>query len=181
MKKLLTILAISTLAHLHISTLISAQVGKQFPAITGKTLEDMAITIPSDTKGKFTLIAMAYSKKSDEELQTWFEPVHYKFIAKAGMFDKDYDVNIYFIPMFTGVKKMSAAIAKKKAKTRVNKKLHPYMLFYKGELQKYKELLGIEKKDTPYFFVLDKEGKIIYVTSGKYTDDKMEEVEGLLN
>jgi len=83
----------------------TAQIGKQFPAITGETLEDVEITIPSDTKGKFTLIAMAYSKKSDEELQTWFEPVHYKFIAKAGMFDKDYDVNVYFIPMFTGVKK----------------------------------------------------------------------------
>jgi hypothetical protein len=56
----------------------------------------------------------------------------------------------------------------------------PYILFYKGELKPYKDALDFEKKDTPYFFVLDKDGKIIYATSGKFTTPKMDEVEAVL-
>ena len=51
------------------------------------------------------------------------------------------------------------------------------MLFYKGELKTYKAALDFEKKDIPYFFVLDPDGKIVYATSGKYSSAKMEAIE----
>jgi predicted transcriptional regulator len=54
------------------------------------------------------------------------------------------------------------------------------MLLYKGDIKDYKESLGLKEKDTPYFFVLDKEGKILYVTSGAYTDAKIEQAEEFL-
>jgi hypothetical protein len=54
------------------------------------------------------------------------------------------------------------------------------VLFYKGELKPYKEALDFEKKDIPYFFVLDKTGKIVYATSGKYTTAKMDQIENVL-
>jgi predicted transcriptional regulator len=47
-------------------------------------------------------------------------------------------------------------------------------------LKTYKEALDFEKKDIPYFFVLDKDGKIVYATSGKYTSAKLDEVEEVL-
>jgi hypothetical protein len=47
-------------------------------------------------------------------------------------------------------------------------------------LKPYKESLDFEKKDTPYFFVLDQHGKIIYATSGKYTKAKLDGVEDAL-
>jgi hypothetical protein len=53
----------------------------------------------------------------------------------------------------------------------------PYILFYKGELKPYKEALDFEKRDIPYFFVLDPEGKIVFATSGAFTEDKLDEVE----
>ncbi|MCE2956045.1 MAG: hypothetical protein LW841_02710, partial [Flammeovirgaceae bacterium] len=55
--------------------------------------------------------------------------------------------------------------------------LLPYILFYKGELKKYKEALDFERRDIPYFFVLDPEGKIVHATSGAYTEKKMDAVE----
>jgi hypothetical protein len=53
-------------------------------------------------------------------------------------------------------------------------------LFYKGDLKPYKESLDFEKKDIPYFFVLDVSGKILYATTGKFTEDKMDHIEDVL-
>ena len=82
-----------------------AQVGKQFPDLSAETVDDDPIVLPNDTKGKYTLLGLAYSKKSEGDLNTWFNPVFNKFIKKStGVFGAfSYDVNVYFVPMFTGV------------------------------------------------------------------------------
>lgn len=41
----------------------------------------------------------------------------------------------------------------------------------------YKDVFDFEKKDIFYFFVLDFQGKIVYVIFGKFSEDKMEEIE----
>lgn len=162
------------------STITNAQViGKMFPDLEAETVEDKKVNLPSETKGKYTLLGLAYSKKSEDELNSWFSPVYNKFIRKATglMAGMGYDVNVYFVPMFTGVNAAATGTAKKKALKNVDPQLLPYILFYKGELKSYKEALDFEKKDIPYFFVLDKEGKIVYATSGKFTEDKLGELE----
>lgn len=162
------------------SQLLCAQViGKMFPDMEAETVEDKKVNLPTDTKGKYTLLGLAYSKKSEDELNSWFNPVYNKFIRKATglMAGMGYDVNVYFIPMFTGVNAAATGTAKKKAIKNVDPQLLPYILFYKGELKTYKQELDFEKKDIPYFFVLDKEGKIVYATSGKFTEDKLDELE----
>ncbi|MEI9919396.1 MAG: hypothetical protein WDO14_11410 [Bacteroidota bacterium] len=160
---------------------LSAQVvGKMFPDMQAETVEDKKVSLPGDVRGKYTLLGLAYSKKSEDELNSWFNPVFSKFIQKANgglMSGMGYDVNVYFVPMFTGINAAATGTAKKKAIKNVDPQLLPYILFYKGELKAYKEALDFEKKDIPYFFVLDPEGKIVYATSGKYTDEKMDEVE----
>lgn len=162
-----------------------AQLGDTFPAIEGETMEDQEITIPEDTRGKYTLVGMAFSKKSDDALQSWFKPVYERFLqdsGSAGLFaDFAYDVNVYFVPMFSGIKKAAAGAAKRKALKRVDAELHPHILFYSGEIRSYRDALKLEEKNEPYFFVLDKNGKIVYATSGKYSARKMEEVETALS
>ncbi len=166
-----------------VATSIQAQVvGKMFPDMEAETVDDKKVMLPNDVKGKYTLVGLAFSKKSEDELNGWFQPIFSKFIQKnKGLFESfGYDVNVYFIPMFTGVKSTAAGTAKKKAAKDIDPQLLPYILFYKGELKKYKEELEFEKKDIPYFFVLDKEGKIVYTTSGNYTSKKLDEVEEVL-
>lgn len=160
-----------------------AQKGEMFPYLEGTTLTDKELKLPEDTKGKFTLVGMAYSKKSEDDLKTWFNPVYNTFIHKptSSLFgDVGYDVHVFFIPMFTGVKQAAASTAEKQMKKKTDPTLLPHILFYKGDLKTYKESLDFEKKDVPYFFVLDKEGKIVYATTGPYTAKKMEEVEDLM-
>jgi hypothetical protein len=171
-------LLISSLVLLAIST--QAQVvGKMFPEMVAETVEDKKVNIPTDTKGKYTLVGLAYSKKSEDELNSWFNPIFGTFIQKTSglMAGFGYDVNVYFIPMFTGINAAATGTAKKKAAKNIDPQLLPYVLFYKGELKTYKEALDFEKKDIPYFFVLDPQGKIVFATSGKYSQDKMDEIE----
>lgn len=180
MKKALTL----CLIFLGAAYSVTAQVvGKKFPDMTAETVEDKKVELPQSVNGKYTLLGLAYSKKSEDELNTWFQPIFEKFIQKSSgsVFDGfNYDVNVYFVPMFTGINAAATGTAKKKAIKNVDPKLLPYILFYKGELKTYKEALDFEKKDIPYFFVLDKEGKIVYATSGKFSKAKMDEIEEVL-
>ena len=114
-------------------------VGKPFPNMDAETAEDKKVTLPNDVKGKYTLLGLAYSKKAEDELNTWFSPVYEKFVRKAqkgGLFeDMGYDVNVYFIPMFTGVNAAATGTAKKKAIKNVDPELLPRILFYKGRIE----------------------------------------------
>jgi hypothetical protein len=168
---------------LFVTTLAQAQViGKIFPDMEAENVEDKKVMLPKDVSGKYTLIGLAYSKKSEDELNTWFQPVFQKFIQKTNglMSGFGYDVNVYFVPMFTGVNAAATGTAKRKAIKNIDPQLLPFILFYKGELKPYKEALDFEKKDIPYFFVLDAEGKILFATSGKFTEQKMEQIEEVL-
>ena len=163
-----------------LATSLQAQVvGTMFPDMVAETVEDKKVSLPADTKGKYPLLGLAYSKKSEDELNTWFNPVFSTFIQKTSglMSGFGYDVNVFFIPMFTGINAAATGTAKKKAAKNIDPQLLPYVLFYKGELKSYKEALDFEKKDIPYFFVLDPQGKIVFATSGKYSQDKMDEIE----
>jgi hypothetical protein len=160
----------------------SQVVGKIFPSMTAETVEDVKVQLPENVKGKYTLIGLAYSKKSEAELNSWFQPVFGKFIQKStGLFSGfAYDVNVYFVPMFTGVNAAATGTAKRKAAKNIDPQLLPYVLFYRGELKTYKEALDFEKKDVPYFFVLDPQGKIVHATSGKYSEAKMGAIEEMI-
>ncbi|MCA6378515.1 MAG: hypothetical protein IM574_09135 [Cytophagales bacterium] len=161
---------------------IAQVIGTSFPEMVAETVDDKKVTLPLDVSGKYALIGLAYSKKSEDELNSWFSPIFNKFIRKpegmmAGM---GYDMNVYFVPMFTGVNAAATGTAKKKALKNTDPQLLPYILFYKGELKKYKEALDFERRDIPYFFILDPEGKIIYATSGAYSEAKMDALEEVI-
>ena len=166
----------------------SAQViGKQFPEMHTSTADGKLVDLPKGTKGKYTLLGLAFSKKSESDLNSWMEPVFWKFIDKPeGKIDQlfgnyQYDVNAYFVPMFTGIKTAATKTAKKKALKKIDPRLIPSILFYKGKLKPYKEALDFRRKDIPYFFVLDKNGKIVFATSGTYSDKKMAKVEEIVS
>ena len=157
-------------------------IGTLFPVMECEDYNGKAVNLPIDTKGKYTLICCAFSTAAEPDLKTWINPIYNKFIgkvdaSKADVFDAhtDYDVNLYFIPMFTGFNKLASASSKEKIKSKTDKELWPYLLFYDGG-KTYKDELDFKKRDIPYFFVLDKAGKVVYTTSGKYDDNKMEKI-----
>jgi len=157
-------------------------IGKPFPSMEVETINDVKLKLPDSVKGKFTLLGLAYSKKAEDELITWFEPVFQKFVDKPqGLFKGfGHEVNIFFVPMFTGINAAAMGLAKRKALKKMDPQLFPYILFYKGQLKTYKESLNFDTRDTPYFFVLNSIGEIIYVTSGSFSAAKLDDIESAL-
>lgn len=158
---------------------VHAQMGSIFPRLEGESLVNGAVNIPTDTNGKFTLVGLALSKKSESDLKSWFNPIYQQLIKKpdkGSLFAFDYDINVYFIPMLTGAKRPAYQKVMQKVEKDVDKKLHPYVLFYKGTLNEYKESLGIDDKNVPYFYLLNEEGKIVYAVKGGYSDNKLQKI-----
>jgi hypothetical protein len=166
-----------------LSLLSNAQIGKPFPKMQVHKLDEKAVVLPDETKGKYTLLGLAYSKEAEKDLVTWYQPVYETFIFKdkGGAFEvESYDVNLYFIPMFTGINQAAHSKVLNEMKENVDKTLWSYILLYKGELKLYKDELAMADKNLPYFYILNKNGEVVYKTSGKYSDEKMAEIEKLL-
>ncbi len=160
-----------------------AQKNKAFPELSGVTVEGKTVTLPVSSKGKYTLVGIAFSKKAEEDLTSWMDPMMNTFrpgTKKTNVLIPEYDVNMYFVPMFTGLNKAAAATAMKKTKESLDKRLHQHVVFYKGDMDNYKDPLQLKDKEVPYFFVLDPEGNIVLTLSGKYTDEKMESIEEII-
>lgn len=155
--------------------------GQEFPRIVGELLNSEPIVLPQDCKGKYTLIGLAYSQKAEQELRSWYDPAIDKFILKVGMFDSEYDVNIYFIPMFHGLTKMSYSKSFKNIKSLTDERLYEHVVFYKGEIKTYKESLDFDDKERPLFFLLDPEGNILKRYKGKYKEIYFDEVTEIID
>ncbi|MTI23237.1 hypothetical protein E1176_19570 [Fulvivirga sp. RKSG066] len=153
--------------------------GLQFPEMETETVEDEVIVLPKDVGDKYTLLGLAYSKKAEKDLNTWFSPIYHKFIKEAkGVFASfAHDINVYFVPMFTGVNAVATGKAKKKTAEELDPKLVGNILFYKGKLKDYKDALNLDDKKVPYIFIVNTEGEIVYATSGAYTEAKMDKIE----
>lgn len=156
--------------------------GKQFPVLSGESFSGKTVNLPTDTKGKITLIGVCFSKDAEDDLKTWLNPVYNMFVVKKdtnNFFDAaiNYDVNFFFIPMLNKVNQIFEKGSKEKIRNGTDKEFWPYLLFYNGPIKPYKEDFAITDSKVPYFFVLDKEGKILHVESGKYSEKKMDKIE----
>ncbi|MCO6501324.1 MAG: hypothetical protein J5I47_13245 [Vicingus serpentipes] len=165
---------------LFLSSTAFSQKGELFPSLEGETIDNKAFTIPEDSKGKYTILGLSWSNKSEDDWNTWLQPVYDKFINSNNFMQTSYDINIYFIAMFTGLNKTAYKGVVEKSKKRLGKDAASYLLFYKGKLKEYKQKLNLGNKDTPHFYVLDETGKIVYIATGRCSDEKIDEIEAIL-
>lgn len=152
------------------------QVGKTFPKINGFDLNDKALTLPQNN-GKYTIVAIAYLREAEPEMKKWLNPLFDEFVNKdKGALDMSgggHDVNFYFVPMISGLKN-----AKMDYKDNTDKGFYPYIMDTdKYDIKGMQKELGIENPKIPYFYVLDKNGKIVNVQSGKYSEEKVEQMD----
>lgn len=158
---------------------------QNFPSIQCTSLEGKKINLPADNNGKITVLGMAFSQKAEKELSSWFQPAYTNFIEKPdanAIIPMDsYDVNCYFIPVFSGILEAAAGKVEKKMKAGLDKSLQSNVLVFKGSADEIKKSLKIDKNDSPWFFVVNEKGEVLYTTSGAYSDAKMEAIEKILN
>lgn len=149
------------------------------------SLEGKKVVLPKDNNGKITVLGMAFSAKAEKELSTWFQPAYTNFIEKPdpnAVIPMDvYDVNCFFVPVFSGVMQAAAGKVEKKMKEGLDKSLQSNVLSFKGKADEIKKTLNITKDDSPWIFVIDASGKVLYTTSGAFSDEKLEAIEKILN
>jgi len=160
--------------------LLSAQEGNQFPSIEVLDLNDKALTIPSDTKGKFTLVGVAFSEDAQNDLYSWSQPVFSEFMDDNNLSSLVYNPNVHLILMFTGANQLAYNKAKQQITEGTDKHLRDNIVLFKGKMEDYRKDLKMKDRKKPYFFVLDKNGKIIYSASGRYSRKVLDEVGELI-
>ena len=163
-----------------LSFTIFSQTGKEFPLIKTIDLNEKEITIPKDTKGKFALVGVAFSEDAQDDLYSWSQPVFSEFMDDNNMSSLVYDPHVYLVLMFTGANQIAYRSAKKQITEGTDESLKDNIVLYKGAMENYRKTLKMKDRKKPYFFVLDKKGEIIYVTSGKYSRKVLEEVGNLI-
>lgn len=158
----------------------TSSVQEKFPSMSCLDVNDNAVEIPASVAGKYTILGFAYSQKAEDDLKTWYNPLYNKFIRvpeKKPMFWEPYDVNLYFIPMFSGIKQAAAGQFQKEVKKSVDKDLQNHILMFKGNIKDYLKTLSMNDKKIPYFFLLDGNGNVVYKASGAFSKTKLTQLE----
>lgn len=159
---------------------IQAQMGKPFPNIEVFDLNENAVSIPEDTKGKFALVGVAFSEAAQEDLYSWSQPVFSEFMDENNMSSLVYDPNVKLILMFTGANQLAFKKAKDQITEGTDETLKDNVVLYKGKMEDYRKTLKMKDRKIPYFFVLDKNGKVIYTAEGRYSQKALREVGNLI-
>ena len=154
-----------------------AQVKTNFPTLVGHTLEGTAITLPENPAKKFTIVGICFKRTAEDALKTWINPMYNTFVAKANSSDyfdvaNYYDVNYFFIPLISGFKK-----AANEFKANTQEDLWKNVIDCDTDIKLLKEQLKPSDENAPYFFVINLQGKIVEVVSGKFTEDKMDKLQ----
>ena len=175
MKKNLTLLLIGITALISIDWI---SVTTQFPEMECTDLNKKTVVLPKNIEGKPSIIVLAASKKAEEDLGTWFMPLYNTFISKKeSMFaTESFDVNTYFIPVFSGVNKAAAEGIRKKMLNGFNASLQNHVLIFKGSSKDIYTNLSLNNKEVNVL-VLNKKGEVALKITGAYTDQKMDKIE----
>jgi hypothetical protein len=155
---------------------LSVQAQQQFPNLHCETLADKTLNIPSDVKGKKTVVCLAMSAKAEKMLRAWNNPLYNSLMADGMgglMGGRMYDANLCFVGMLKGIAKLGLNEAKKQSKKEISPKQYPYFMVSDDDVNALMKELKITDVKEPHFFILDANGNITYHTQGEYSDAKL--------
>jgi hypothetical protein len=147
--------------------------GKAFPSLIAETLTGKIINFPKDTKGKATIICIAFSDKAQPIADEWTKAI----IAKQ----PEKDFNYFEIPMLKKGLKIMRGMIDGGMRKGIPKNLHNNVATYYGTLTDYKAKLIMPNDDNVYLFMLDSEGKIVVSFEGNMTVEKLAQIFNSIN
>lgn len=155
----------------------TARAQQVFPGLEGETVDGRTVRLPLKGNSSFTIVAMAYGKKAEPLLEKWYAPAYARFVDKHGLFAGTYDVELFLVPLFVGMNKSAYGSTMSKLRKEVDADIARRVLFVKEDAHGVIDKLGMGDKNVPYFFVLDKEGRILERISGAYSVDRLDALE----
>ena len=147
------------------NTLTAVSVRDIFPDIYAQDLTDKFITLPAESKGKVTMLAVSFSRPEEGTIESWTKPFADSF---SGNSDTAYyeigmigDVGWVSIFIFNGIKGGTPEQKKKNV-----------LVFWEKNKDDFKTVFNITDEKSIYIFLLDKKGKIRFIRSGKKASQK---------
>lgn len=158
---------------------VLAQIGEQFPSVGTEMVSGKQVQFPEELENKYAFVGIGTSKKAEEALRTWQTPIYNKFIAKQGLMDDLYDVQVCFLPLFTGASKAAKPKVMKKLRENNEAVVIDNLYVYSGDRAPFKDF-GVTQRDEPYFMLLDAEGVVVWWAKGKFRQSYFDEIEDIL-
>jgi hypothetical protein len=152
----------------------------QFPMLTGETAAGKEVVLPMTGGRPWTVLGLAYSQKAQPLLEAWYEPAYLRFVAKHGLFATAHDAEVFFVPLFVGLNKAAYEPSMKKFRKSASPELVDHVVFSKTDIEALQRALDMPRRDIPYFFVLDAQGRVVHRTEGAYSDEKLDAIEAVL-
>ncbi len=154
--------------------------GETFPSVETEMISGQIVNLPGDFSQEFVLVGIGTSKKAEDDLRTWQTPIYNKFVAKTGMMDDMYDVQVCFLPLFTGASKAAKPKVMKRLKENNESLVVDHLYVYAGDRAPFKEF-GLTQRSTPYFFLLNRDGVVLWQAKGDFRQSYFDEIEDILS
>lgn len=153
MKKIILIATILLIAACSTPYPNQQLVGKQFPSITGTSLEKEEVQIPDMVLGKPALFLVGYVQDTQFDIDRWL----------IGLDMKEVDVVAYELPAIAGMfPRMFSTKIDDGMRRGIPKELWGGVITIYKDGEKVQEFTGNEDPNNARVMLLDAEGKIIY-------------------
>lgn len=146
----------------------SANIGKTFPNVTAESLAGTKESIPESCRGKVTLVAVAFLRESQGQLDSWLNPFYEKFGKRDGFM-------FYEIPMISSGYKFMKFIIDGGMRGGIPSFKHKHVVTMYGDVEKYLTALNLDAR-SGYAFLLDREGGIRFQARGYANETSLQEL-----
>ena len=146
----------------------SANIGMKFPNVTADSLAGTKESIPESCRGKVTLVAVAFLRESQGQLDSWLNPFYEKFGKRDGFM-------FYEIPMISSGYKFMKFVIDGGMRGGIPQFKHKHVVTMYGDVEKYLTALNLDPR-YGYAFLLDREGSIAFQAQGAATGQSLQEL-----
>jgi hypothetical protein len=143
-------------------------IGKKFPEVKDDSLEKNPVSLPDAAKGKVTLIAVAFLRESQSQVDSWLEPFVERFGNKQGF-------TFYEVPMLHWGYKFMRFMIDGGMRAGIPQQKHKHVVTMYGDVEKYIKALNLDLR-YGYAFLLDREGIIRWEGQGFSTPEALKDL-----
>lgn len=138
-----------------------------FPTISAENLNKEPITLPDDLAGNPALVLVAFKRQQQTNINTWLDQLETieQAIPGVRVIETPTISSLYWGWMAGFIDGgMRSGIPDPDARART-------ITLYTN-VNKFREALGLESKDTIYAILLDEEGRVLQIAEGDYSTEK---------
>lgn len=147
---------------------IVTNIGKAFPEVKAETLEGKPQSVPGSARGKVTLVAVAFLRENQGQLDSWLNP----FAEKFGKRD---EFMFYEVPMISSGYKFMKFIIDGGMRGGLPDFKHKHVVTMYGDVEKYTAALQIDPRNG-HAFLLDQSGIIRWQGEGYAGQEELKEL-----